>query len=50
MGRIFDGKRFDAGDKLGFLQATLHYALHHPELGDRFGEMAREMLEKEGQN
>jgi len=46
MGRIFDGLRFDAGDKLGFLEATLHYALHHPELGGRFREMAREMLNK----
>ncbi len=26
-GRILEGKRFDTGDKLGFLKATLHYAL-----------------------
>lgn len=26
-GRILDGERFDTGDKLGFLKATLHYAL-----------------------
>lgn len=26
-GRILDGKRFDTGDKVGFLKATLHFAL-----------------------
>jgi UTP--glucose-1-phosphate uridylyltransferase len=29
----FDGKRFDCGDKLGFLEATVALGLHHPELG-----------------
>ncbi len=36
MGLIFEGERFDAGDKLGFLEANVHYALKHPELGERF--------------
>lgn len=35
-GWVFQGPRFDAGDKLGFLEATLHYALKHPELGEHF--------------
>ncbi len=26
-GKILEGKRFDTGDKMGFLQATLHYAM-----------------------
>jgi UTP--glucose-1-phosphate uridylyltransferase len=26
-GKILEGKRFDTGDKIGFLKATLHYAL-----------------------
>lgn len=26
-GKILEGKRFDTGDKIGFLQATLHYAM-----------------------
>lgn len=26
-GRILEGKRFDTGDKIGFLQATIHYAI-----------------------
>ncbi len=29
----FIGRRFDAGSKAGFLEATLHFALKHPELG-----------------
>ena len=27
MGRVLEGKRFDIGDKLGFLEATLHFAV-----------------------
>jgi UTP--glucose-1-phosphate uridylyltransferase len=33
----FRGKRYDCGDKLGYLEATVEYALRHPELGERFG-------------
>jgi UTP--glucose-1-phosphate uridylyltransferase len=32
------GKRFDCGSKLGYLKATVEYALRHPELGREFGE------------
>ena len=32
----FDGKRYDVGDKLGFLQATIEYALKKPELRENF--------------
>jgi UTP--glucose-1-phosphate uridylyltransferase len=32
----FDGKRYDCGSKLGYLQATVEYALGHEELGGRF--------------
>jgi len=32
----FEGKRYDCGSKLGYLQATVEYALEHPELSDRF--------------
>ncbi|MEZ5352886.1 MAG: UTP--glucose-1-phosphate uridylyltransferase GalU [Bryobacteraceae bacterium] len=35
-GYRFEGKRFDAGDKLGFLQATVEFALRRPDLGDSF--------------
>ena len=32
----FEGKRYDAGDKLGFLTATVEFALKRPDLGDAF--------------
>ncbi len=32
----FQGKRYDVGDKLGFLQATVEYALRKKELKDDF--------------
>jgi UTP--glucose-1-phosphate uridylyltransferase len=32
----FEGKRYDCGSKLGYLQATVEYALRHPELHDAF--------------
>jgi len=32
----FEGKRYDCGSKLGYLQATVEYALGHAELGARF--------------
>lgn len=33
LGYEFDGVRYDAGDKLGFLQANIAFALKDPELG-----------------
>ncbi len=39
----FRGRRFDAGDKLGYLQATIHYALDHPELGGPFREYIKKI-------
>lgn len=35
-GYIFEGKRFDCGGKLGYLQATIEYALDHDELSSKF--------------
>lgn len=32
----FEGKRYDAGDKLGFLEATVEYALRRPDLKEGF--------------
>jgi UTP--glucose-1-phosphate uridylyltransferase len=32
----FIGKRFDCGSKFGYLQATVEYALTHPELKGKF--------------
>lgn len=35
-GFVFEGKRHDAGDKLGFLKATVEYALQRDDLGPEF--------------
>lgn len=35
-GYEFTGKRYDCGSKLGFLEATVDYALHHKEVKDKF--------------
>jgi UTP--glucose-1-phosphate uridylyltransferase len=37
----FEGKRYDCGDKLGYLQATVAYALRHAEVGNGFTEYLR---------
>jgi UTP--glucose-1-phosphate uridylyltransferase len=31
----FEGQRFDAGDKFGYMEANLHYAMKRPEIRDR---------------
>lgn len=33
---LFDGVRYDCGSKLGYLQATVEYALQHPEVSSEF--------------
>jgi UTP--glucose-1-phosphate uridylyltransferase len=38
------GKRFDAGEKLGFLEATVELSLRNPELGPAFAEYLRKRL------
>ena len=40
----FTGERYDCGDKLGYLQATIEYALNHPKIGIQFKEYLRERL------
>ena len=32
----FEGRRYDVGDKEGFLEATVEYALRRPDLRDGF--------------
>ena len=39
----FEGKRYDVGDKLGFLEATVEYALRKPEIRDDFIKYLRGM-------
>jgi UTP--glucose-1-phosphate uridylyltransferase len=35
-GFVFEGRRYDAGDKLGFLQATVEIALQRPDIAKDF--------------
>lgn len=39
----FEGKRYDVGDKLGFLQATVEFALKNDELKESFAEYVKEI-------
>ncbi|WP_252215978.1 UTP--glucose-1-phosphate uridylyltransferase GalU [Clostridium sp. VAP41] len=41
----FEGKRYDVGDKLGFLQATVEYALRKPSLNEEFTEYLKGIVE-----
>ena len=45
-GLRFDGKRFDCGDKLGFLEATVALGLQHPELGQQLRDLLRSYLDR----
>ena len=40
----FEGTRYDVGDKLGFLEATVEYALRKPELRDEFIEYLKSVI------
>jgi UTP--glucose-1-phosphate uridylyltransferase len=37
----FQGKRYDCGSKLGYLQANVEFGLAHPEIGERFAAYLR---------
>ncbi|MBN1040016.1 UTP--glucose-1-phosphate uridylyltransferase [Clostridium botulinum] len=41
----FEGKRYDVGDKLGFLQATVEYALRKSSLNEEFTEYLKGIVE-----
>ena len=41
----FEGKRYDCGSKLGYLEATVEYALRHPELHLQFGDYLKSRME-----
>ena len=41
----FEGRRYDVGDKLGFLQATVEYALRKEELRDGFIDYLKTIIE-----
>lgn len=39
----FQGRRYDCGSKLGFLQATVEYALRREDVGTEFRELLRQL-------
>ncbi|MGG7211022.1 UTP--glucose-1-phosphate uridylyltransferase GalU [Clostridium baratii] len=42
----FEGRRYDVGDKLGFLEATIEYALRRDDLKDSFIEYLNKIIDK----
>ena len=40
----FEGRRYDCGSKLGYLEATVEYGLNHPQLGDAFATILARLL------
>lgn len=42
-GYIYEGKRYDIGNKMGFLEATVEYALRDKELGKDFKEYLKKI-------
>jgi UTP--glucose-1-phosphate uridylyltransferase len=42
----FEGKRYDCGSKLGYLQATVEFALKHETLGAQFSEYLQQLISK----
>ena len=44
---IFEGRRYDVGDKQGFLQATVEYALKREDLRVEFFEYLVDLVESE---
>ncbi len=43
-GYVFEGRRYDAGEKLGYLKATVDYALRHPKLGREFRDYLKDAV------
>ncbi len=41
LAHAFDGKRYDCGSKIGYLEATVAFGLKHPETGGAFKELLR---------
>ena len=44
LGYEFDGKRYDCGSKSGYLEATVEFALQHPELKQEFSSYLSDLV------
>lgn len=42
-GYRFEGRRFDCGDKVGFLEANMYYALQRPDMGDKVAQVIKDI-------
>ena len=42
----FEGKRYDVGDKMGYIRANVEYALRSKELGEQTKEFIKELAQK----
>ncbi len=45
-GCLFEGKRYDVGDKLGYLKATVEFALERPDLAEEFRKYLKDIVEE----
>jgi len=43
----FDGKRYDCGSKLGYLEATVELAMKHPGVGKSFSKYLKQLVDKQ---
>lgn len=44
LAHALEGKRYDCGSKLGYLEATVAYGLKHPELKNQFKELLKQFV------
>ncbi|WP_035725431.1 UTP--glucose-1-phosphate uridylyltransferase GalU [Gracilibacillus boraciitolerans] len=42
----FEGRRYDVGEKLGFIKTTIEFALENEEIGDQVKEIIQELLQE----
>lgn len=42
----FEGRRYDVGDKFGFVDTTLRFALDHPEIKERVQKLVNELAQE----
>ena len=47
-GLRYEGKRFDCGDKIGFLEAQIAFALKRPDLADEVRAFLRHYTDGQG--
>ena len=46
----FEGRRYDVGEKIGFVKTTIEFALQHEDLHDEVVEFMKQLLEEDKKN